>query len=584
MELGITNEQELETLRTWLENFEASKRYSNDFFKAGEKNYELYKSYIDSAEKSKYKHSIFVPYSFAYVEDFAAYMMLSFLASPTPCSIQPWMNAVSPELCMELEQIIYRFTMAEETEFVLELEDMIKYMSIYNVSYLLNYPILEDKVVISETKEPMYPGVVESDVKKSLSRINLHAPHPHDIFVEPGTKRLSRSSWVIKRAKEKYETLKKWEKRGDYKNVDAAKGTLGETDPAFKMLREIGLDVGQEAYDFKTNKIEILDCFQDGNVITIGGRRAIIRDTTKNKTRAFKFNFPILDCRTTGAPGEFFGVNLIESMKPTQLELNLVRSQLRDNTSLILNKVFMYDILAGEVDPKTLFSAPGNVIMGMNIHEALKELPISDVSMSVFEEIKSMIYDLQNITSMWDYARGGTPRRKETATGIVRLQQAAQARNEWNLRKIDFYILQKFWRRLIYYIHTNLAEEDYVEIIGKPREETKADEFYALDGNKLKDLFQIQPCTESIVSIKELNTNQFLQAFDRIIQLPVINQNPQGLTTLVKQLLIKLGIKDFKQILPQLSPMGAEIIQGAMAGGAGGMGGQAAPPEFSQGG
>jgi len=268
-------------------------------------------------------------------------------------------------------------------------------------------------------------------------------------------------------------------------------------------------------------------------------------------------DLPILDCRTTGGFGEYFGHGVIEQIKPLQLEMNLLRSQRRDNIALILNKVFTYDISIGEIDWASLISAPGNIIVGKNIKECLSELEYSDVTGSAFKESEDLKYDMQNVSAMWDYARGGTPRRRETATGIIRLQQAAQSRNEWQLRKIDAYILQPLAKRLIISLREYLSRSDYDAIIGKPGENC-AEEFYNLDQDQLKRMLQVQPLTESIVSIKEVELNQLIQSFDRLIGMPEVNR-----AALIKQLLLRMGQKDFKEILPQLSEAGAEsTIQG----------------------
>ena len=59
------------------------------------------------------------------------------------------------------------------------------------------------------------------------------------------------------------------------------------------------------------------------------------------------------------------------------------------------------------------------------------------------------------------------------------------------------------------------------------------------------------PMTESIQSIKEVELNQFIQAFDRIIQMPEVNR-----PALVKQLLLRLGQKNIREVLPMMSEFG----------------------------
>lgn len=562
------NQKELETLRLWLERYQTSENYCRPFFEKGQKNYLLYKSYKKTADKA-YHHDIFVPYSFAYAEDCAAYFMLSVLAAPQVYSIGRRFSGPSLEVCLAAEAAVNWVISEEGTEFALELEELIKNVTIFNVAYLVNYP------VINERKEG-------DRVVNFLERLQLDSPSPLDVFPEPATKRLSRAGWIIKRSREDWRLLKEWEKKGIYKNVDVVKdsGFGAEDDPVAKMLSDIGIGTaGPWTYDAKSNRVEILDCMKDGDVITIGGRKAIIRDTTGDTVRPFSFPFPILDCRFEGAPGEFFGVGKIESIKPTQEELNVLRSQRRDNISLVLNKLWVIDLMAGEVDMDTLFSAPGNAIITTN-REAIEELPVSDVTGSSYKEEESLIYDFQNITSMWDYSRGGTPRRKETATGIVRLQQAAQSRNEWQLKKLDLYILTPLAKRVLVYVRENMPRQDFADIIGRrgdPATENIVAEFYDMSPQQIRKGFKFMPMTESIVSLKELDMNQFLQAFDRLIQLPDVNR-----ISLVKQLLLKLGQKDIKEILPMLSGPAQDATVEAMAQAPAGQ--PAAPPMPNTGG
>ncbi len=543
--------QDLKTLERWVRRFKSSEEYCQPFFDKGKANYKRYRSYTEKAQKP-YKHSIFVPYSFAFVEDMAAYFMLSILASPKTFSINPRGVAISADLCSCLEEVLHWALTEESVEFPLELEEVIKNINIFNTGYLINYPQTGMK-----SEKPFY------------ERYHLDAPATMDIFPEPGVKRLSRANWVIKRSYESFETLKALEARGQYENVDDGQGGFEDENTVTKLLRDIGLDAKKPYADDKGNP-EILDCMEDGHVITIMGRRAVIRDTTKDSgVRPFPFKFPILDCRMAGAPGEFNGIGATEAIGPLQDELNLLRCQRRDNVSLLLNKTFWIDLLAGEVDLNTLFSAPGNVIVGSNMKEAFGEVPMTDVTSSSYKESEELTYDMQSATAMWDYARGATPRRRETASGIIRLQQAAQSRNEWMLRKLDYYILQPLARRMIHSIHEYMPQSDFLDIVGKEKA-LIADEFYRLEPAKITGLFGIMPLTESIASVKEVDMNNFLQAFDRLTRLGPGTVNVPGL---VKVLLQKLGQKDVRDIIPKLSPSSQGAVMDTLAGGGGPGGG-----------
>lgn len=525
---------DLELLRTWTNRFKRSEDYVRPQRDRGRENYKMYKMYKEGSEKV-YKHDIFVPYSFAFLEDLTAYFMMSVVASPTLFTIEPRWNGVDVNMCKALEIIVNWAIGEERTEFALEIEEMLKNLNLYNSAYLVNYPMMMEV----DSRDPATGAVVEGQKVDAFDYLYLDAPHPFLMFPEPGPKRLSRASYLMKRSYESYDNLKKWQERGIYKDIGDIKPTdsTTEKDPVQLMLSEVGLT----SVEFNENKLEIIDCFEDGDVVTLANRRAIIRDTRHDVMKPYSFQLPVLDCRFAGAPGEFDGVGAMEAIKPLNKDINSLRSQRRDNVALSINKLFKYDMMAGEVDIATLFSGPGNVILMQG--DCVSEMPISDMSSSSYKEEQSLIYDLQSVLSFWDYGRGATPRRKETATGIIRLQQAAQARNEWHLRKLDAYILQPLCRRIITYIRESLPKADAMSIVGEDLA-SGVEEFYKLEPNDLRRLVAIRPMTDSISSIKEIDTNMFLQAFDRLIRIPGINT-----TALIKTLLQKLGQRNIKEIL-----------------------------------
>lgn len=346
---------DIDLLTTWLNRFKRSDDYSRPQRIRGKENYKLYKMYKESSEKV-YQHDIFVPYAFAFMEDLSAYFMMSIMASPTMYSIEPRWNSVSVEMCRAIETIVNWAIGEERTEFALECEEMLKNLNIYNSAYLVNYPVTME--VDSYDKD----GVVIPDVKTdAYDYLYLDAPHPFLMYPEVGPKRLSRAGHLMKQSFESFDTLKKWQEKGIYKDLgDLSSGDVtSEQEPVQTLLSEIGLGT----IEYNKDKIELIDCFEDADVITIANRRYIIRDTREDPLRPYSFALPVLDCRFAGAPGEFDGMGAMEVTKPLNKELNTLRSQRRDNVALILNKLFKYDMLAGEVDVATLFSAPGNVII-----------------------------------------------------------------------------------------------------------------------------------------------------------------------------------------------------------------------------
>jgi len=221
------------------------------------------------------------------------------------------------DCCKAIETLANWAINDERTEFFLELEELIKNFALFSVAYLINFPL-----------------TVAKNRQESFDYLYLDAPHPFLVYPQPGVKRLSRADWVIKQSFETMDTIRNWERKGIYSGVSTlipGGDTTSEEDPVQHMLREVGLS----AVEYNEEKIELLDCFEGGDVITIANRRVIIRDTRKDVLRPYSFPTPILDVRFAGAPGEFVGIGHVEAMKPLQQELNLLRSQRRENVAMV---------------------------------------------------------------------------------------------------------------------------------------------------------------------------------------------------------------------------------------------------------
>lgn len=542
--------EKLEILRVWLDRFQKSYNAMEPMRNAGRENYRLYRSYQQGKEQL-YKHNIFVPYSFAFMEDLSAFYLLALAGLPKVYSISPRGAGISTETCMAMEELLNWCVTDERAEFILELEEMLKHLNLYSIAYLIEYPILTS---VRDMEIADFGGLAPR--RTSLDHMFFDAPHPFLVYPEPGPKRLSRANWVIKQSFETLDTIREWARIGIYEDISELENgdITSERDPVYALLSEIGLS----PVEYNQNKIELLDCLADGDVITIANRRAIIRDTTKDSIKPYAFRFPILDCRLSGAPGEFIGIGAIEAIKPLQKELNLLRSQRRENVSLLLNKLFKYDMLAGEVDLTTVFSAPGNIIITQG--DCLHEFPVSDVTASSYQEESALVYDIQNVLSLWDYSRGATPKRRETATGIVKLQEASKSRVDWHLKKLDQYILQPLARRMLVHLREYLSENEAIEIAG-PALADGVRAFFSMPIENLTRLVGVKPLTESLNVQKELDLNLFIQAFDRLARMPGIN-----IMALAKALLYRIGYKDFKEILnnpaTQQQAQMAQAVQG----------------------
>ena len=105
MDSAALTKADLELFEKWMKRFRISETYCTPFFTQARENYELYKSYKSSSEKV-YKYDVFVPYSFALVEDATANFMLSILASPKLATLKSRSRSIPDEALLEWEELL----------------------------------------------------------------------------------------------------------------------------------------------------------------------------------------------------------------------------------------------------------------------------------------------------------------------------------------------------------------------------------------------------------------------------------------------------------------------------------------------
>jgi hypothetical protein len=220
---------------------------------------------------------------------------------------------------------------------------------------------------------------------------------------------------------------------------------------------------------------------------------------------------------------ELYGVGIPEVSESLQEELNTVRNQRMDNVNLIINRMFVVNKYA-DVDFDSLVSFPGNVILSNDV-EAIKPLDTRDITKSAYEEEDIIKRDIDNATGEWEYSRGATPPRRETATGIVRLQQASNIRFDTIVKMLEFSVLRNIAKMFIWLDYQFLDAADFKGIVGEEEyKKYNGDMFYKSTPVEVFRNFHFQPMGSSTTAIKEVRVQQIMQAYELFNKDPFINQ------------------------------------------------------------
>ena len=132
--------------------------------------------------------------------------------------------------------------------------------------------------------------------------------------------------------------------------------------------------------------------------------------------------------RPTRLPKSFVGIGEIEPLEDLQQEINTLRSQRRDNATLVLQKTFAY--YDGLVDPDMLRFGPGvGIPVEGDPRELLFPIPVGDIPASGYQEESALLQDIERTSGISDSVTGaeGTG-TSQTATGAQLVHAAANVR------------------------------------------------------------------------------------------------------------------------------------------------------------
>ena len=258
---------------------------------------------------------------------------------------------------------------------------------------------------------------------------------PWDVTLDPGHWEIQNMHGISLRVEATAKHLKQMQQLGIYKNVNAALGTpplgAGETRTGVReRLASRGLSV--DTYGSPQYKWEIWEHWVDDRVIVTCGDSVILRNDKNPFEHGMK---PFVKFSATPLSRETYNKGIPELLKGLQKEMNLYRNARLDNILIGMNKVFAIERTA-RINPADLIMRPGGIIHTDDI-DGIKSLQVGDVPHTAFLETDAFDRDIQKTTGVWDYMQGATPTHEETATGIIRLQQAAGQRLALLIRRMQ---------------------------------------------------------------------------------------------------------------------------------------------------
>lgn len=175
----------------------------------------------------------------------------------------------------------------------------------------------------------------------------------------------------------------------------------------------------------KGNIHEVWEFHDRARVVTILDRKWPAR-TGENP--AWHKDLPFSIYRPTRIPHQFCGKGEIEPIMDLTEELDTLRSQRRDNATIVLQRTFAY--ARGFVDERDLQLGPGMAIpVDGDPSDLIYPLPVGDIPNSTYKEEDGLKADIEMATGVSDAVAGGDAGPSSTTATAAQLgQQAANER------------------------------------------------------------------------------------------------------------------------------------------------------------
>lgn len=530
--------------------------------------YKLYRSYAEKRDTGDRRANLFIPYVYSIVETVVPRLIAAVFSSRPYIGILP-VKEEAIENAKDMENLI-DYQLTQKIGIIGVATSWFKEALIYGTSILkVGWEYEEAEVWVDEPLMEIFGFPIGSRRVKKVQPVKDDPLVEHidlwDFYIDPRAKDIDEADYCIHKVFRDVSYLKRMEEQGIYKNIDevvkvSKEGAgswyeegVGTTAFETGMNTRLGL-IGMQSIDKPSNKIEVLEYWTDDRVIAVANRSVVIRNDENPYHHRKK---PFVRLVDVLVPHEFYGIGEIEPIEDLQYELNSLRNQRMDNINILINR--MWKVIRGaDIDVRQLISRPGGIIEVDDMND-VQELQMTDLSGNAIENVIEMVRrDMDNADGVYDYARGETTDRRETATTASLLSRAANERFNLKVKLIEDLGMRRLGMLLTQLNQQYIDTEKAIRILGQD-----GMTFYSLSPENIRGQFDIMPLGSSVdpITNKENKLQSYINLYTILKDSPYVN-HPE----LIKKILEAADIKDLnKFIVDDAENMLLQNILGDMA-------------------
>ena len=303
------------------------------------------------------------------------------------------------------------------------------------------------------------PNIIVREDRPFVERVSCF-----DVFVDPDATSEQDMRWIAQRIRRPLAEVKadKRYNQAARNNVSASSTSLYYDEPDRKKTWDDSHQYADvwEFYDLKTGKM---------SVFCEGGDQFLVKPTLM----PYAFGHPFVMIRNYDVPDYFYPIGDLEAIEPLQRELNETRTQMMNHRKRFSRK-YLYRESAFDADGRSALESDFDNVMvpvssDENINNVVAPFPAVITPPEFYNQSQLIQSDVEQISGVTEYQRGGLPEIRRTATEAAIMQDAANARAADKLATIEA-VIANVAQRLVGLAQQYMTGEQVARIVGRDGE------------------------------------------------------------------------------------------------------------------
>ena len=303
------------------------------------------------------------------------------------------------------------------------------------------------------------PNIIVREDRPFVERVSAF-----DIFVDPDATSEQDMRWIAQRIRRPLKEIKadKRYNQSARSQVSATSTSAYYDEPDRKRTWDESHQYADvwEFYDLKTGKM---------SVFAEVGDQFLVKPTLM----PYAFGHPFVMIRNYDVPDYFYPLGDLEAIEPLQRELNETRTQMMNHRKRFSRK-YLYRESAFDADGRSALESDFDNVMvpvasDENINNVVAPFPAVITPPEFYNQSQMIQADVEQISGVTEYQRGGLPEIRRTATEAAIMQDAANARAADKLATIEA-VIANVAQRLVALAQQYMTGEQVARIVGRDGE------------------------------------------------------------------------------------------------------------------